>query len=749
MRDPTEILAESLGERYRVRRELGRGGMATVYLAHDVRHDREIALKVLRPDLAIGAERFLREIKVAAGLRHPNILPLHDSGAAGEYLWYVMPYVPGLSLQDRLAQDRVLSPRDAMVIGAEVAEALDHAHRHGVIHRDIKPGNILLEDGHAVVTDFGIARAVSQAGDDRITHAGIVVGTPAYMSPEQVTGEAQIDGRSDVYSLGCVLFEMLSGSTPFRGSNSMAVMSARLTQPVPRLRDVAPNVAHEIAEVVTHAIAVDPADRYATAGAFAEALRALASSPRTASHPTVSGPAPASIAVLPFANMSSDKDNEYFADGITEEIINVLAKLDGLRVASRTSSFAFKGQDTDIRRIGDQLNVATVLEGSVRKAANRLRVTAQLINVRDGYHLWSERYDRELDDVFAIQDEIAQAIVSNLEVKLGRGSDPRLVKAPTANLEAYNLFLEGRYHWNRRGASLVHADRCFSKAADLDPRFALAHAGIADSYNLLGWYRLIPPREAFPKAKSAAATALLIDPALPEAHSSMAFALMTYDWDWSGAEREFQRALQLNPNFPTGHHWYAELLMSQGRTRDAVAEARKAQELDPLGLIINTVRGMAHYFDRDFAAAITECRRTLAMDQSFTPVMVWLGLSHIATGEYAEAVRVFEEESRISGASSGTDGFRGIALARAGRSGEAEEVLRELRERAKHQYVSAFDLSLLEHALGRDDAGLEEMSHALRERAVWLVWAAMDPIVDPMRADPRFAALLARVKPSE
>jgi serine/threonine protein kinase/Tfp pilus assembly protein PilF len=744
MRDPTEVLAETIGDRYHVRRELGRGGMATVYLAHDIRHDRDVALKVLRPELGIGADRFLREIRVAAGLRHPHILPVHDSGEAGEYLYYVMPYVPGLSLQDRLDEERTLSPRDTMVIGAEVAEALDHAHRQGVVHRDIKPGNILLEDGHAVVADFGIARAVRDAGDDRLTQAGVVVGTPAYMSPEQTTGEEHIDGRSDIYSLGCVLFEALSGAPPFRGANSMAILSARLTSPVPRLRDVTQDIAPEIDEIIGRALAVDPTDRFSTSGELAGLLRALASSPRTASHRAVSGPVQASIAVLPFTNMSADKENEYFADGITEEIINALAKLDGLRVASRTSAFAFKGQDSDIRKIGDQLNVATVLEGSVRKAANRLRVTAQLINVRDGYQLWSDRFDRELDDVFAIQDEIAQAITANLEVKLGRRSDPKLVKAPTSNLAAYNLFLEGRYHWNRRGESLRHAERCFAKAVALDPQFALAHAGLADSHNLLGWYRMERPADAFPKAKAAALSALSIDPALAEAHTSLGFVLMNYDWDWASSERAFEKALTLNPGYPTAHHWYSEFLMSRGRTRDAVEEARKAQELDPLGLIINTVRGMAHYFDRDFAAAVTECRRTLAMDQAFGPVMIWLGLAHIALGEYAEAVRIFDEERRVSGPASATDAFRGVALARDGRTADAERTLEELRTSSNTRYVSAFDMALLEHALGRLDRALEEMVRAVDERSIWLVWAANDPILDDMRADPRFSAVLAR-----
>jgi TolB-like protein/tetratricopeptide (TPR) repeat protein/predicted Ser/Thr protein kinase len=742
MQDPTEVLAAALGGRYQIRRELGRGGMATVYLASDLRHGRDVALKVLREDIGLGAERFLREIRVVAGLRHPHILPLHDSGEAGGLLFYVMPYVPGLSLQDWLAQAKALAARDALLIAAEVAEALDHAHRHGVVHRDIKPGNILLEENHAVVTDFGIARALREAGDDRTTQAGIAIGTPAYMSPEQITGEHVIDGRSDIYSLGCVLFEMLAGKPPFRGANSAATMGARLVSPPPRPSSVTDAVTEEIDTAVLRALAVDPADRYTTASDMAAALRAIATTPQVNAHAPAGGPSAASIAVLPFTNMSGDADNEYFADGISEEIINALAKLGHLRVASRTSAFAYKGQDSDIRRIGDQLNVAHVLEGSVRRAGRRLRVAAQLISVRDGYHIWSERFDRDFDDVFAIQDEIAQAIVTNLEVKLGRRSDARIVKPSTENLKAYNLFLEGRYHWIRRGESLIHAERCLSEAVELDPAFALAHSSLADTRNLLGWYRMRAPADVFPLAKASAERAIALDADLAEAYTSLGFALMCYDRDADAAERAFSTSLSLNPAYPTAHHWYAELLMSQGRTQEAVAEARKAQELDPLGLIINTVRGMAHYFDRDFAASVTECRRTLAMDQAFGPVMIWLGLSHIGLGEYAEAVRVFEEEQRVSGVAAATRAFQGVALARAGRSADAERVLTELRERATRQYVSAFDIALLEYELGNMVPARDELRRAVDERSVWLVWAAADPLLDTMRRDARLGHLL-------
>ena len=741
MRDLAETITEALESRYQVRRELGHGGMATVFLARDTRHERDVALKVLREDLDIGAGRFLREIKVAAGLRHPNILPLHDSGEAGSLLYYVMPYVAGLSLQDRLREKPPLDVPDALIIGAEIAEALAYAHKHGVVHRDVKPGNILLEDGHAVVTDFGIARALEATGEEPITSAGVAIGTPAYMSPEQVAGE-NVDGRSDIYSLGCVLFEMLAGEPPFQGPTPRAIMAARIASAAPRVRERTAEISDEIDDAIAKALEADPADRYQTADELAHILRSLASSPIVASTGARAAPA-ASIAVLPFANMSTDRENEFFAEGITEEIINALANVEGLRVASRTSAFAFKGREADIRRIGAQLGVATVLEGSVRRAASQLRVTAQLINVRDGYHMWSERYDREMVDVFAIQDDIAQSIVATLKVKLGQ-SQPALVRASTTNLDAYNLFLEGRFHWNRRSESLHAAERCFARAVELDPKFALAHSSLADTYNLLGFYRMIAPRDAFTRATSSAQRAIELDPTLAEAHTSLGFALMLYHWDGVAAETSFKRSLSLNSAYPTAHHWYAEFLMSRGRTAEAVEEAQRAQELDPLGLIINTVRAMAHYFDRDFGRAVAEARRTLAMDQTFAPVLIWLGLAHLAADDRAEAIRVFEEERRLTRDLSSTDAFRAVAHARSGDTGAAMRILEDLRVRAANRYVAAFDMAIIEHAIGMHDEALASLERAVDERSVWLIWAEHDPLLDGMRSDPRYRSLLVR-----
>jgi serine/threonine-protein kinase len=468
--------------------------MATVYLAHDLRHDRSVALKVLRPELAhaMGADRFLREIRLCARLQHPHILGVHDSGEANGQLWFTMPFVDGETLRSRLAREKRLPVGDALRITAEVADALTYAHGHGVIHRDIKPENILLGGNHALVADFGIARALAggEAGkrvggkeeaDERLTETGMSLGTPHYMSPEQSVGERDLDARTDVYSLGCVLYEMLAGEPPFTGPNPQSVLAKRLKEPVPHVsstREVPPAVDH----AVTRALARAPADRFASAAEFADALRAPAVHSGSSTAPVISHQLsgkrrwiaaligvvllvvvggyialsrgrsgtpgrPASAAVLPFTDLSPGKDQEYFSDGLTEELITSLSRVEGIRVAARTSSFQFKGQPADVRKVGRRLEVGAVLEGSVRKSGNRLRVTAQLSSAEDGYQLWSDSYDRELADVFAVQEEIARAIVSALRVRLGARPDSVLAAQPTRDLEAYDLYLKGRFAW--------------------------------------------------------------------------------------------------------------------------------------------------------------------------------------------------------------------------------------------------------------------------------------------------------------
>ena len=750
MADLLEQFTSTIADRYAVQRELGAGGAATVYLARDLKHDRDVALKVLRPDLPVIRDRFTREITLVANLRHPHILPLHDSGEAAGLLFYVMPYVKGETLNDRLEREGRMAPADAIRMAREVAGALDYAHRHGVIHRDVKPANILIEEGHAVVADFGVALTVEHPEHDKITQPGLAVGTPAYMSPEQVSADTDLDARSDIYSLGCVLHEMLTGQPPFDGRSLRALMAKRLTTTPPAVSSIRTGIPNGLDAVIQTSLAVEPDDRFRTAAALAEALAAV-----EAGEPTVRGalvgtdrPAgrPRSIAVLPFVNMSTDPENEFFSDGVTEDVINALTKIPGLRVAARTSAFAFKGKGEDVRTIGRQLNVATVLEGSVRRASNRIRITAQLISVDDGYHLWSDQYDRELDDVFAVQDELACAIVETLKGELGVTTETRtLVKPPTRNMVAYDLYLKGRFFWNRRGEGLLRAREFFEQAIAEDSGYAQAYAGLGDTYSLLGWYRALPPDEAFPKAKEAAQRAIALDELLAEAHTSLAFALMCYDRDWHEAETQFVRALQLNPGYATTHHWYAEFLMTQGRLEEAIDAAERAAQLDPLGLIIKTVVAMAYYFARQYERSAEIGREILDMEPRFTPAHIWLGLAYLQLGLEREAIDVFRAEHDLSPERPTTLAFLGAAYARRGDRVDAERILTDLAAVDDRVYVAAFDRALIELYLGRREAALDALEAAEQECAVWLTWAKVDPMLDPLRDEPRFQHILAKL----
>jgi serine/threonine protein kinase/Flp pilus assembly protein TadD len=579
-------LRTALAGRYAVEREVGRGGMATVYLAHDIKHDRQVALKVLHPELAasLGPERFLREIKVAARLNHPHIVPLHDSGQAGELLYYVMPYVEGESLRQRLGREKQLSLDDALDIARDVAAALDYAHRQGVVHRDIKPENVMMHEGEALVTDFGIAKAVTAAANENLTQTGSAVGTPAYMSPEQAAGEAELDGRSDVYSLGCMVYEMLAGSAPFTGPTAQAIITKRFTEPPPSLRMARSTIPEAVDAAVTRALAKVPADRFATAAQFGHALAVHSGSTPPGNTPTTTAAPSAatakSIAVLPFVNMSNDPENEYFTDGVAEEIINALSKIQALRVASRTSSFAFKGKSEDMGDIGRKLKVATVLEGSVRKAGNKLRVTAQLVNVADGYHLWSERYDRQLEDVFAIQDEIADNIVKALRVVLSEDEKRAIEKAPTTDIEAYDYYLRGRQFFHQfRRSGIQFARRMFERAMEIDSKYVLAYAGAADCCSFLYMY-WDASRANLEGADSYSRRALELGPDLAEAHASRGLAV-SLSKRYEEAEREFATAIRLNPKLYEAHYFYGRATQQQGKYEEAIRHFEEAARVRP------------------------------------------------------------------------------------------------------------------------------------------------------------------------
>ncbi len=742
-------LETTIRDRYTIERELGQGGMAIVLLAHDVKHDRRVAVKVLRPEIAteIGAERFLREIKLAARLTHPHILPLHDSGEADGLLFYVMPYVPGESLRDRLTRERQLPLGDALEITRAVAAALDYAHRQGVIHRDIKPENILLHDGVALLADFGIGKALSAAGASS-TQTGVALGTPAYMSPEQASGESEVDGRSDLYSLACVVYEMLAGEQPFTGPTIQAVIAKRFITPVPSLRTVR-DVPEAVEAAVTRALARTPVDRFPSVAEFAEALRATGApavapqrTPPESRRAAVSGQK--AIAVLPFANMSPDPENEYFSDGMTEELMNALAKVRGVQVASRTSSFAFKGKTADVREIGDKLGVAAVLEGSVRKAGTRIRVTAQLTNVENGYRLWSETYDRQLEDVFAIQDEISRAIVDALRVQLSSDTS-RLVVPATDNLEAYTMYLKGRFLFNK----FTEADQrkgldFFQRALTEDPGYARAHAGIADVWCTLAddW---VAPEDAYPRAKAAAARALELEPALAEARTSVGKVLCWYEWDFTGAERELRQAVALNSNYAEAHFVLGSTLPALGQLDEAIAEMRRALVLDPLAP--QHSRWLARFllYARDYDAVTTQSTKTLELDPHYFQAYHDAAQAHLAQGRPAEALEWYRRGQAVEGAARVYDVHIVRALTALARRDEAARLLTDLVAQSREHYMRAEVLAMGHAALGALDEAFACLEQAFAAHSAGLIYLHRDPGYEPLRGDPRFASLVERV----
>src|SRR5436309_7321816 len=775
MADLLARLQAALAERYTIERELGRGGMATVYLARDLRHGRLVAIKVLRPEIAaaLGPERFLREIELAARLTHPHILPLHDSGTAQGSLYYVMPYVEGETLRERLEREGQLPLEQAVQIAREVADALSHAHSHDVVHRDIKPENILLEAGHAVLSDFGIARAIRAAAGGSLTATGIAIGTPGYMSPEQGGASARVDERSDIYSLGCVLYEMLAGEPPFTGPSAESIVRQHLTAAPPRVSAMRAAVPPAIEEAIVRALAKTPADRFATAAEFADALAAPAQRgtgrrtsrlavgaglaatllaaaaglfvlSRPHGTPALAGGTGQSIAVLPFVNVSGAPQEEYLSDGISEELINALSKLPQLQVVARPSSFAFKGKNEDVRQIGQALQVATVLGGSVRRAANRLRVTAQLTDARNGYNLWSETYDREMGDVFAVEDEISHAIMRALQVHLVSGDSLKLLRRPTRDVEAYELYLKGRYFYNKGGFGPVQqALAYFQQALAHDSNYALAYGGIADAYQRLTASTYLRPREGMPKARAAVLKALALDPTLADAHASLGDQLCVYDWDASAAERELRRAIELNPSVANAHYFYANCLAAHGRLDEALAEARRAHELDPLNPDVATGLPWALYVARRYDEAIAVQQKSLDLEPGSAHAHMLLALPLAGKGSYAEALAEARKMAALAGDAPNFAGILGYVAGRAGERAEAQQILTALERRPPGN--TAFAIALVHLGLGNNDQALRSLQAAYEERAEWLVLVTPAPFFDPLRPDPRFSALMRKV----
>ena len=758
MEELRTAIAEALADRYTVEDTIGKGGMATVYLARENRPPRLVAIKVLNPTFGnqIGEHRFTREIEIVSGLTHPHIIPIFSAGEANGFLYYVMPYVSGRSLRARLEREKRPPLDDAVHITLDVADALRYAHEQGFVHRDIKPENIMLQEGHALVADFGIAKAVSDAmsSSEQLTQAGQSIGTPGYMSPEQAYAADDIDARSDIYSLAAVLHEMVYGERSLLGIGRKGKDPTQGGAGATRVTEGSA-VPRAVEEVLDRALAWDPGDRHESVLEFSAALSAAAPSfvPHAAPRLMVSQPASEikSIAVLPFVNLSADPDNEYFSDGITEDIIAQLSKVPDLKVTSRTSVMQYKNSTKSLREIGTELQAATILEGTVRHAANRVRIVAQLVDSRTDGHIWSETYDRDLTDIFAIQSDVARKIGGALHATLAPTVAANIRRRPTEDFEAYKLYLQGVYHWNKfRPAATQTALELFQQATDRDPGFALAHAWLANAHFILALGSGVDPEapgRAFPNAQAAAERALEIDNTLSDAYATLGIVNFMYDRDWLAAESAFENATRLVPTSPEPSMKQGLFLASAGYHEEGLAAVRTGLDLDPVSLIVNANIAHQHYWARQPDAAMEQYRRTLALNEIFPPARLGLAWCLLQGGEVTEAIGHFELAAHINQRFSRVLASLGCAYAAAGRDIEAVAIRDELltRKESSELYTSCLDIALLFTWLGEQTSALDWLERANTDRAAWTSFLNVDPMWDSIRTHDRFRAIVKQV----
>jgi serine/threonine-protein kinase len=743
---PTAFHAEAIGRtisHYRIIEQIGEGGMGVVYKAEDTKLSRSVALKFLPPELtaeAAAKERFLREAHAAAALDHPNICTTYEIDDIDGQTFIAMAYIDGQDLSDKI-ESGSLDVGEAVQIAIQAAEGLQEAHKKGIVHRDIKSANIMLsESGRVRVMDFGLAKL---SGKTRLTKTATIMGTVNYMSPEQARGGV-IDHRTDIWSLGVVLYEMLSGGMPpFDAESDAALLHNIIYEEPEPLANHRKDVPPALLRIIKKMMYKDPADRYQDMGALIADLRSSRSEPAAIAD-VESVP---SIAVLPFADMSPGKDQEYFCDGLSEELINALTQIKGMKVIARTSAFSFKGQNVDVRDIGSKLGVGTVLEGSLRKAGDKLRIMAQLIDVTDGRHIWSQRYDRELDDVFAIQDEITAAIVDRLKAELLGEEEAPIGKRKAVDMEAYDLYLKGMWYCGKRTAeSLKEAMVYFEQAIEKDPNYAAAYAGLADSYISLPLYGGIDPKTTYPKAREAALRALEIDDTLAQAHTALGMNQMLYDWDWKNAEKEYRRAIELNPGLSSAHNFYAIYLSYMSRFDEAIDEIERARDLDPLSPHINRNIANMLLLSGQHDRAIEQARVTIEMDPNFSGIHLILGLAYSHKSMFEEAMAEHEKERAVSpGMSFLIDCCIGIAYVRMGKKDEALEVLDTLLERAEQGYVPSYFLAMFYFTLENRDKGFEWLEQAYQERDSWIVHIKTNDAFEGVRSDPRFIEILRKM----
>lgn len=751
--DTASQLRAGLSGRYEIHRELARGGMGQVFEARDLKHGRPVAIKILDPELAaaIGPSRFRAEIEIAARLSHPHIVPLFDSGEADDLLYYVMPLLTGESLRQRLLRERQLQIEDALRIAREVADALQYAHEQGLVHRDVKPENIVLSGGHALVLDFGIARTLDPAQTAE-TRTIAAVGTPMYMSPEQISSQT-LDGRADQYALACVVYEMLTGQPPFGGStNESVLLQHRTVDPRPAmvLRPAIPESANL---ALARALAKAPADRYPTVAAFSDALCSV---PTPAGTGRASTPARGlargrlMLAILPLENRSADAEQEYFTDGMTEELITHIGRIQPKRlgVIARTSAMRYKKTAKSVEEIGKELGVEYLLEGSVRRAGDRIRITTQLIQVADQSHLWAETYDRRMADIFELQEEVATAVAKALEVEL---VSPAAMSQPSPEAgvsDAYESYLKGRFHWNKRTPhALQLAIQWFERAIKADPEFARAYAGLSDVYNVQVTYLLVPAQEAFFKAERAARSAIALDPELAEAHASLA-SILTHDNQLAEAREEFERALEIDPNYIPAHYWGAVNLAAQSRFDEAVEMALRTRRLDPLSVTVEIVLANVHSFARRGAEALRHYQRALELEPEMPWVHMRIAHCRASLGNLEEALTEIDGLGANLAGTLDVTSTRAFLLGRLGRREEARAAIRNLEERSTREFVSWEHFAYAHVGVDDREALLSTLNGIQRMGVIGRLFLAHDPAFDPLRDDARFRAFIPPRPPS-